>query len=223
MAPEFDLMIRGTLVGPLRSAGFSRAGKTFWCNAGDLSAGIKLRELGQAVPGVERFRVTWGVMTPGCAAWAYRHRESVPRRPLLEYGMCGDQAVPLPPEQFYGGSMPYDRTGDPIWGFYVDHNPERSTFMACGECLASQLIEEVVPVLKELLLPGALLREVLKKRKRRRVNRFNEASWDLDAILLQLDDGPPKHIRDMLNRSGVKDTEFGAWVEAKLAERDIGA
>jgi len=76
-----------------------------------------------------------------------------------------------------------------------------------------------IPVILELMEPGALLQEIVTKRNDRRVRQA--WAWQADAIWALLEDGTADEIRTLLHEVCPEpEAPFRDWIEELLAVRE---
>ena len=194
----------------LDESGFARAGKLFYRSEGDLYGIIEISLLSKPRDEVTEFRVEWGIVLPG--SFARHHPYGGPENLSNVYAALGRALAP--PPKHYAGLFPRERGIDAVWGV-----PEgsREGVQECADALRKGLKKDVLPIVLDLLKPGALLEEIYAKKNK---SRLSYGTWQCDAILLLLEDGPIAQVRELASQLGPEMDEFLEWVERRLRQRE---
>jgi hypothetical protein len=193
----------------LEANGFTRRGKTFIRTEGNLNGVIDFLSLPRQGDGVTRFAVSWGVTLPGVVA-----RFGVgPNDVDTSYAALGDQL--LPPRKYYYGLFPRERETHPVWGIPGE---SREAAQECADAVLKGLKKDALPIILELLKPGALREEIYTKKDDRRIRL--SAAWWADGINLLIEDAPVEEVRALLSHADNTAGEYYAWADQRLRERE---
>jgi hypothetical protein len=213
MAVAFGGRLAKIIEPALAESGFSWTGKIFLRSEGNLNGIIAFVRQPMLDSDVTRFAIAWGITLPGVVA---RYYEAVDPRDL-DVGSAATGDALVPPARHYSGSFPQEREIDPIWG--INLRSEESV-QKCAGAVLKGLNKDILPIILDLLEPGALLEEISSNRDKRRLTYATW--WGDDAIYLLVEDGPIAQVRKLLAQDDDQNEEFLEWVENRLEQRERG-